>query len=48
MKLPRTADLHLSADHLERTAVLEKILARCERDEVDYLLIAGDLFDASR
>lgn len=47
MKFLLTADLHLSAEHPERTAALEKILAQCERDAVGYLLIAGDLFDAN-
>lgn len=46
MKLLLTADLHLSAEHPERKDALEKIIAQCEREAVDYLLVAGDLFDA--
>lgn len=46
MKFLLTADLHLRADNPERLAALEEVLATCEAESVDYLLIAGDLFDA--
>lgn len=47
MKLLLTADLHLRADHPERKDALGKIIDRCKQESVDYLLIAGDLFDAN-
>lgn len=50
MQIAVTADVHLTnrARHPERYEALERILdAMCQR-EVNHLIIAGDLFDASR
>lgn len=47
MKFLLTADIHLKADHPERLQALERIIELCESKEVNYLLIAGDLFDAN-
>lgn len=47
MKLLLTADLHLRSGQPERKEALERIITRCEEQDVDYLLIAGDMFDAN-
>lgn len=46
MKILLTADVHLTTDHPERQRALEEVVARCRDADADYLLIAGDLFDA--
>lgn len=46
MRLLLTADLHLTAEHPERLRALEQIVDRGAAEDIDYLLIAGDLFDA--
>jgi hypothetical protein len=50
MRIAVTADLHLTTrkEHRERFAALEDILRQCGRLGVDWLIIAGDLFDHSR
>ncbi len=45
MRIVHTADVHLSQDHPERLEALKQILKTCEDEDVDILLIAGDLFD---
>jgi len=50
LKIAITADLHLTSrtQHPERFETLENLLADLRRVEVTTLIIAGDLFDASR
>ena len=50
MHIAVTADLHLTTrkEHRERFAALEDILRQCGQLGVDWLIIAGDLFDHSR
>lgn len=50
MKVALTADLHLTSRerHPERFETLENILSRLKAEEIGTLIIAGDLFDASR
>src|SRR3972149_503638 len=50
MRIAVTADLHLPTrkEPPERFAALEDILRQCGRRGVDWLIIAGDLFDHSR
>lgn len=45
MRFLVTADVHLTADRPERLAALEAIVNLANDEGVDYLLIAGDLFD---
>lgn len=45
MKVLHTADVHLSRDHPERMKALKEILGLAEEEDVDLVLIAGDLFD---
>ncbi len=47
MRIAITADIHLTIkeDHPERYNALENILGQTEADNVDALLIVGDLFD---
>lgn len=47
MKIIHTADVHLSKDRPERMEALEEIVKKCEDEETDLLLIAGDLFDSN-
>lgn len=47
MKIVHTADVHLSPEHPERMDALEEVLGVCQQEEVDLLLITGDLFDAN-
>jgi len=49
MKVAITADLHLTtrAENPERFHALEQILGQMERLEVQHLIMAGDVFDAS-
>jgi DNA repair exonuclease SbcCD nuclease subunit len=49
MKIGITADLHLTTKekHPERRNALLDILKQCKQQDVDQLIIAGDLFDAS-
>lgn len=49
MKIAVTADLHLTSryEHPERYHALENILDQMIRDQIDTLIIAGDLFDES-
>ena len=46
MRFLVTADLHLSADHPERQEALEDVVRIGVQEDIDYLLIAGDMFDA--
>lgn len=46
MRILVTADVHLAADHPERLAALKEVLRIGRAQNVDALLIAGDLFDA--
>ena len=50
MKIAITADLHLTSreQRPERFEALENILADLHAQEIDTLIIAGDLFDQSR
>ena len=50
MNIAITADLHLTtqAEHPERYAALEDILKSMSAQKIGVLVIAGDLFDASR
>lgn len=50
MKVAVTADLHLTSRNRdpERFETLENILAQLLAEEIETLIIAGDLFDASR
>lgn len=50
MKIAITADVHLTtrAQHPERFEALENLLADLRSQDITTLLIAGDLFDASR
>jgi DNA repair exonuclease SbcCD nuclease subunit len=50
MRIAVTADLHLTSreEYPERFAALEDILRQCGELGVDWLIIAGDLFEASR
>ena len=49
MKVGITADLHLSADdkHPERENGLLDILRQCSEQNIEQLIIAGDLFDST-
>lgn len=40
-----TADVHLSSDHPERLDALEEVVKVADTEDVDFLLVAGDLFD---
>lgn len=46
-KIMHTADLHLQQKGDERWAALLKILELARSEKVDFLVIAGDLFDAN-
>lgn len=46
MDLLLTADIHLADSHPERLAALEEIVRTANEEDVSYVLIAGDLFDA--
>jgi DNA repair protein SbcD/Mre11 len=47
MKIAITADIHLAtrSDHPERYNALENILHQSDKDCIEHLIIAGDLFD---
>jgi len=45
MKILHTADVHLHSNHPRRLEALQKIVDRGRDEEIDLLLIAGDLFD---
>ena len=45
MKILHTADIHLSNDHPRRLEALGKILQHGRDENIDLLLVAGDLFD---
>lgn len=47
MKLILTADIHLRSDRPERLDALKQVVDHCQEEEVCYLLIAGDMFDAN-
>lgn len=47
MKLILTADIHLRSDHPERLDALKQVINRCQDEGAEYLLIAGDMFDAN-
>lgn len=47
MRFLVTADVHLSADHPERLEALEEVVDAAEDEDVDFLLVAGDLFDGA-
>ncbi|MGB9824713.1 MAG: metallophosphoesterase family protein [Candidatus Hydrothermia bacterium] len=44
MKILHTSDIHLHNDHPERFDALKKVLEKANEFSVDYLVIAGDLF----
>lgn len=46
MRILVTADIHLSADNPEREAAVADVVRIAEEEDVEYLLIAGDMFDA--
>ena len=46
MRILVTADIHLSASHPERQEALADVVRIAEEEDVEYLLIAGDMFDA--
>lgn len=46
MRILVTADIHLSAEHPERQEALKDVIRIAEEEDVRYLLIAGDMFDA--
>lgn len=50
MRIAITADLHLTTvkDHPERFEALKDVLRQCGELELDWLIIAGDLFDRSQ
>ena len=45
MKIAFTADVHLHTEHPERYSALEDILGQLEAEGIEYLVVAGDLFD---
>jgi len=45
MKIMHTADVHLSAAHPRRLETLGKIIQLGREENIDLLLVAGDLFD---
>lgn len=45
-RILHTADLHLSADHPERSDGLDRLLELADGRDVDAMTIAGDLFDS--
>lgn len=49
MKLAFSSDIHLTSlgSHPERFHAFENILSQMKQEEIDTLIIAGDLFDAS-
>jgi DNA repair exonuclease SbcCD nuclease subunit len=46
MRFLHTADLHLKKDTPQRHEILDWLIAKAEELKVDYILIAGDLFDS--
>ncbi len=44
MKILHTSDIHLHNDHPERFDALKKVVEKAKEYSVDYLVIAGDLF----
>lgn len=46
MKILHTSDMHLREDKHERIQALRAVLGLAEREAVDVVLIAGDLFDS--
>lgn len=45
MKIMHTADVHLSKDHPRRLEALKKIIQLGRDENIELLLVAGDLFD---
>lgn len=45
MKILHTADIHLHTQHPRRMEALHKVVDLGRREDIDLLLIAGDLFD---
>ncbi|TYB30629.1 MAG: DNA repair exonuclease [Candidatus Mcinerneyibacterium aminivorans] len=45
MQIIHTADIHLKEYKDKRWEALETLISLCEKREIDYLFIAGDLFD---
>ena len=45
MKIAHTSDLHIDSQHKERWDALQIVLEKAKEENVDYLVIAGDLFD---
>lgn len=45
MRFLVTADVHLSSNRPERFDALQEVVAAAEAEDVDLLLVAGDLFD---
>ncbi len=46
MKLIHTADLHLKKGETKRIEILEWLVQKAQELEIDYFIIAGDLFDS--
>lgn len=46
MRILVTADVHLTPENPERREALEDVVRIADEEDVDYLLIAGDMFDA--
>jgi len=45
MRIAHTSDLHIDSEHPERWDALKLVLEKAKGEKVDYLVIAGDLFD---
>lgn len=48
MKILHTSDLHLNSKNPERIEALEAIISLGRSEDIDLVLVAGDLFDSSR
>ena len=46
MRFLHTADIHLKKDDKKRLQILEWIIEKTDHEKIDYLIIAGDLFDS--
>ena len=47
MKFLHTADLHLKKDEEKRTEILKWLIKKADELNVDYFIIAGDLFESN-
>jgi len=48
MKIIHTSDLHLNSKNPERVKALEAIISLGKSEDVDLVLVAGDLFDSNQ